>query len=73
MIKKPKNELSMILLTKRFERNISQRAMAKDIKISYPVYSGIERGTYVPSFKLLARIAKYLKMDLREVIDLYLK
>jgi len=73
MVKQPENKISLLLLQKRFEKNISQRQMAEEIGISYPVYSGIERDTYKASLKLLAKIAKYLDLDLKEAVDLYLK
>jgi len=73
MVKQPENKISMMLLKKRFEKNLSQRKMAEEIGVSYPVYSGIERNTYKASLKLLSKIADYLKLDLKTVINLYLK
>ena len=69
----PQSQLSSTLLTKRVEKDLSQRQMAEQIGISYPVYAGLERGTYTPSLKLLTKIAQYLKMDVKDALDLYMK
>jgi DNA-binding XRE family transcriptional regulator len=68
----PQSKLSSALLKKRVEKDLSQRDMAKEIGISYPVYAGLERGNYTPSLKLLTKIAQYLDMDVKQALDLYM-
>ena len=69
----PQSKLSSALLEKRVSKDLSQRAMAKEIGISYPVYAGLERGTYTPSLKLLTKIAQYLEIDVKDALDMYIK
>lgn len=65
------NRLSVKLLEKRVSMNISQVEMAKKVGLSYPVYAGIERGTYTASLKLLTKISNYLDISLEETFKLY--
>lgn len=65
------NKLSSELLKKRIELDISQREMATLVDVSYPVYAGIEKGTYTLSLKMLTKIANYLEIDITDALDLY--
>lgn len=65
------NKLSSELLKRRIELDVSQRKMAKIVGVSYPVYAGLEKGTYTVSLKMLARIANYLEIDITEALELY--
>ncbi len=71
MPKIPANELSNKLLEKRISLDISQREMAKKVGVSYPVYAGLERGTYKMSLKLLRKVATFLDISMKEALELY--
>lgn len=70
-IELPENKLSKKLLEDRVGKNITQMEIAEDIGVSYPVYLGIEKGTYKMSLKILIKIANYLGIETSEALDLY--
>lgn len=72
-IKLPQSKLSSDLLKKRLELNVSQREMATKIGVSYPVYAGLERGTYTLTLKLLTKLAIYLNIDVKTAYSLYVE
>ncbi len=57
------------LVTIRMEKGLSQRALAKLSKISQVTIARIETGVYDPRLSTLRKLAKALKVKVRDLVD----
>ncbi len=57
------------LVTIRMKKGLSQRALAKLSKISQVTIARIETGVYDPRLSTLRKLAKALKVKVRDLID----
>ena len=55
--------------TIRLERGLSQGDMGKLLKVHRTYISGIERGVRNPSLKVIEKISKVLKVEIKELFD----
>lgn len=51
----------------RLALGISQKTVAELLKITRPIYNQIEQGKILPKFEDLPKLAKLLKLDLKEL------
>ncbi len=61
------------MITKRIielrkEKKISQNKLAKEVGVSQATISRIETGDFEPSLQILAKIARYFQIGLRELV-----
>jgi DNA-binding XRE family transcriptional regulator len=52
----------------RAERGITQEELADEADIAHRTARGIENAHYTPSFRLLARLTRALKVDVEELL-----
>lgn len=59
------------LLTLRTERNLTLKAVASKLTVSFQYLSEIEKGNKLPSDLLLHELAQIYKLELRDEVELY--
>ena len=59
----------MKLVTLRQKRGLSQRALAKQAKVTNVTIARIESGVYDPRLSTLRRLAKALKVKVADLVD----
>lgn len=65
------NILGVYLKAKRVKAGLSQADVAHHLNYSTPQYiSNFERGVCQPSMKILARLAKFYKLDFEEFFEI---
>ncbi len=57
------------LVSLRDRGGLSQRALAKKARVGHITIARIESGAYDPRFSTLRRLAKALKVKVRDLID----
>lgn len=63
-------EFSLIIKYKRIEKKYTQKEFSNLLAISQSKYNKIENGNMEPSFILLQLIARYLEIDLNEILEI---
>lgn len=61
----PEFALIRLMIEKRIKEGLTQKQLAKKMKIKQPLISRFESGTYNPSLKFLYRVAKGLDAKLK--------
>jgi len=61
----PEYAITMGIMMKRIEKNISQKEFARRLGTSQSAVARLESGTYNPSLKFLKRVAKALGSELK--------
>lgn len=54
----------------RKKRGLTQEALASKVGVTQGHISGLENGTYTPSFDLLIKLAQVLECSLDELVDI---
>ncbi|WP_251861936.1 helix-turn-helix transcriptional regulator [Clostridium sp. Marseille-Q2269] len=71
MNKKEQQEIiGQTLRNKRKELNLTQLEVSKAVCISRNYVSDVENGRYMPSVKVLLKLATFLKLDLNFLLDM---
>lgn len=60
----PEFALIKMIISKRLQKGLSQKALAKKLGVKQPFISRLEGGTYNPSVKFLHKLAKALDSKL---------
>ena len=62
--------LAEYIRTERTKRGLTQRQLAREVRLSHVYISSIECGRKKAGAKVMRGIARYFKIDIREVVKM---